>query len=366
MIESLSIQNFESHKKTSLTFSPGVNYIVGLSDHGKSGIIRALRWLIWNRPLGDAFCSHWGGDTKVSLTIPNSTSFNSIDNHITIIREKGTENTYELLGLTDMGARIYKAFNTDIPEEIQKILNINEINSQFQLDRHFLLSASPGEVAQHFNKVAHLNVIDNGLQTIQKWTKQVAQDITAKEGLLLDLEEKIKGYAYLDELEAWIETIEDLEKKQNGLRKNKIKLADTLLGIGNTQEKIIACSKPLQIEKEVNLGLALYLKKNKEQSKKEKLSQILSESAAIQKRSRQLKPIIKLEPAVNKIIELTGKAKTLSKTKTALYNLLAEMKRTQQKTSEAKTNLEKMKKQFNDAMPDICPLCEAPKDWYNQ
>jgi len=343
MITTLDIENFESHKKSSLTFSPGVNYIVGLSDHGKSGIIRALRWLIWNRPLGDAFCSHWGGDTLVKM---------EVDGH-TITRSKiGADNIYSLN--TDL---IFRAIKTEVPEEIQKILNINEINSQFQLDRHFLLSASPGEVAQHFNKVAHLNVIDNGLQTIQKWTKQVAQDITAKEGLLLDLEEKIKEYAYLDELEAWIETIEDLEKKQNGLRKNKIKLADTLLSIRNTQEKIITCSKPLQIEKEVNLGLALYLKKNKEQSKKEKLSQILSESAAIQKISRQLKPIIKLEPAVNKIIELTGKAKTLSKTKTALYNLLAEMKRTQQKTSEAKTNLEKMKKQFNDAMPDICPLC---------
>ena len=65
MIKKLNILNFQSHKDTSLSFAPGVNVIVGASDSGKSAIIRALRWLIWNRPVGDAFRSHWGGETQV-------------------------------------------------------------------------------------------------------------------------------------------------------------------------------------------------------------------------------------------------------------------------------------------------------------
>jgi len=55
MIKYLQIQNFQSHKDSLLEFDPGVNVIVGSSDSGKTAVIRALRWLVWNRPSGDAF-----------------------------------------------------------------------------------------------------------------------------------------------------------------------------------------------------------------------------------------------------------------------------------------------------------------------
>jgi len=71
MIKTLSIQNYQSHKDSTLEFDPGVNVIVGSTDSGKTAIIRALRWLIWNRPNGDSFRSTWGGDTKVTESKKN-------------------------------------------------------------------------------------------------------------------------------------------------------------------------------------------------------------------------------------------------------------------------------------------------------
>jgi len=46
MINSLTIQNFQSHKNTTLEFDNGINIIIGQSDSGKTAIIRALNWVI--------------------------------------------------------------------------------------------------------------------------------------------------------------------------------------------------------------------------------------------------------------------------------------------------------------------------------
>ena len=49
MIKSVEFQNFQSHKKTILEFVPGVNIIVGLSDAGKSAVMRAIKWCLKNQ-----------------------------------------------------------------------------------------------------------------------------------------------------------------------------------------------------------------------------------------------------------------------------------------------------------------------------
>lgn len=55
MIHGIHIINFQSHEKSELVFTPGVNVITGSSDSGKSAILRAIQWLCTNRPLGNSF-----------------------------------------------------------------------------------------------------------------------------------------------------------------------------------------------------------------------------------------------------------------------------------------------------------------------
>ena len=52
MIKKIKIENFQSHRDTELEFSKGVNVITGLSNSGKTAIIRAFQLLKNNRPLG--------------------------------------------------------------------------------------------------------------------------------------------------------------------------------------------------------------------------------------------------------------------------------------------------------------------------
>jgi exonuclease SbcC len=158
MIHSILITNFQSHKETELIFSPGVNIILGQSDSGKTAIFRALCWPTWNRPVGDEFRSDWGGETKIELRLDESR----------IIRSKDKENIYQIDDNEPL-----KAFGKDVPVEISKILNIDETNIQQQLDSPFLLTESPGEVAKHFNHIAHLEQIDKSLSFLNAGIKRI-------------------------------------------------------------------------------------------------------------------------------------------------------------------------------------------------
>ncbi len=144
MLQKIEINNFQSHKNSVLEFDKGVNIIVGTSDSGKSSIMRAINKVLRNRPLGDGFCSYWGGKTSILLQTEN-------------VEIEWTKSNPDAYRLNDTE---FKAFGTDVPEEIKQELNMDLVNIQNQHDSSFLISKSPGEVAQHFNKIAHLENIN--------------------------------------------------------------------------------------------------------------------------------------------------------------------------------------------------------------
>ncbi len=52
---SLQLVNFQVHTGLIIDFSPGITTIVGPTDHGKSSILRALRWVCLNDLSGEQF-----------------------------------------------------------------------------------------------------------------------------------------------------------------------------------------------------------------------------------------------------------------------------------------------------------------------
>ena len=135
MIESITITNFQAHKKFTLELDPKITVVTGKSDAGKSAIYRALRWLCTNRPSGNEFI-RWGTDgTRVKLRVDGRT----------IIRKRGKGNSYSL----DKDS--YEAFGSDVPEDIAKLLNLSEVSFQGQFDGPFWFDKTPGEVSRALN-----------------------------------------------------------------------------------------------------------------------------------------------------------------------------------------------------------------------
>src|SRR6056297_3113297 len=182
-LDSVIIKNFQSHKASELQFIPGVNVVIGPSDAGKSAIFRALNWVLTNWPLGNAFRSEWGGETRVEL----STTDGEV---VTRSKDKNT-NKYVL------GENVLKAFGSDPPEAVQQALEMDEINIQSQTDPPFLLVSSPGEVAQMLNQAASIDDIDVVMAGLKKGHNEIRRDIQTGKQQLKNQQEKLKQYQNL-------------------------------------------------------------------------------------------------------------------------------------------------------------------------
>lgn len=302
MIQKLQIKNFQSHKNSTLEFDSNVNVILGASDSGKTAIIRALRWVVFNRPQGDSFCSNWGGgETSVEIKTDNNTIIRS--------KDKNKVNKYIL------DKQKFQALRTEVPEQIKEVLNINKINIHQQLSAPFLLSDSAGEVAQQFNKIAHLDVIDTSIQNVQRWIKNISSTLALKENRATQLQEIIEQqYSNLDELDGRVFILEREEKKKNTLCQKQKALRILISNIQQVEEETAELNQITKAEKVVNLILKLI-------EDKEKL--------------------------VEKGLELT----------TDLLQYTSIM----QRYTETKEDLIVYQKQFKKEFPKDCPLCGKPK-----
>ena len=345
MIKSLELNNFQSHKNSTLEFDPGVNIIIGPSDSGKTAIIRALRWLVWNRPSGDAIRSTWGGETSASIQIDEQT----------IERIKDKVDEYKL------GEIEFKAFGTNVPEEIIQALNLNEINLQQQLDSPFLLSSSPGEVAKHFNKIAHLDQIDSGLTNVQKWIREIEQDISSGGKQLEHLKEDLGKFVYLDKFEIDVEVLERMEKQMI----QKVNETRVLNGLCLNLNKVLELIK--EQEENTKAGplvdslLGLYEDLEINEDSQDALKGLMNEIEEAEEDLEEENKILGSGKLVDSLIglfqeqtEKQNKCLVLSKlTKTIIY--------TTEEQKDAESSSKRLQTEFNAVFPNVCPLCGKPK-----
>jgi len=347
MIKSLKLHNFQSHQDTTLEFDPRVNVIVGASDSGKTAIIRALRWLRWNRPLGDEFRSTWGGDTSVSIDLG--------EHEISRLRTKDF-NGY-VLGIND----VFEATKGDVPTEITDILNIGEINLQQQLDSPFLLSESPGAVAEHFNHVAHLDQIDLGLRNVQSWIRQLEQDIKSDERRRSELEEELKQFEHLEQFEVEVEVLEGLEQDMI----QKINHKRQLQSIVDELNQIFTSKQALQSKISMEVVLIPILeateRKRAKMQEVQKLKDLVYEIEDTQKVIESWSTTTEMEREVSELIILYQKRRKLKTDLDNLNILYNNVEDTHMEYDTQMTKLKAMEKTFHNEFPDICPLCGKPK-----
>ncbi len=343
MIKELDIRNFQSHKRSILKFDPGVNVIIGETDAGKSALMNSLRLVIWNKPVGNSFCSHWGGNTRVGI----------LTDQDQIIRKKGKVNEYIL------NDQSFKAFKTNVPEEISKVLNINEINFQRQFDGHFLIKETPGKVATHFNKIANLTVIDTATTNIKKEMNVTNSQIKHTEKDLKEKEKELRTYSYLEEFEIDIEQLEKLEKNRNLYSKNKSDLNILCDNITNINQEIEVENNIIKLDKKVtkilfniNLKGIINVKINNIQTLYDKITAINSD---IENKSQ----LIKLDKKVNNLLQLYTKARQFEEAYNNLNNLITKCTTIQKKLFKTQENSKAKQKLFNKVFPNICPLCNT-------
>ncbi len=351
MIKNLTIQNFLSHKKTELELSLGVNIIVGPTDSGKSAIIRALKWLVWNRPVGESFRSNWGGDTVVGIELE--------DRYVCRAKGKGG-NEYRIEHPNpEKGDDIFKAIKTDVPEEIKKILNLNETNLQTQFESHFLLSKSAGEVAAHFNKVAHLDKIDKGLSTIQSWFRGIERNITTDEKKLEEYSEDLTEFDALPRIEERIERLEYISTKQKELRLNAKEIKNIIEDVQDLEKEIVSHKSFVEVQPLVNEILKYFKLINQKEIELNDLEGFIMDIEDCEEEIKRLKKFTSMEKEVNSLLEIGEDITKKEKDQKKLGKLVFKIETVENLSAHAKEDIEEYEKEFHKQLGKrkICPLC---------
>lgn len=341
MLKSISLLNFQSHKDSTLHFSEGVNVIVGASDSGKTAIIRALRWLMTNKPSGDAFRSTWGGKTKVELFTD--------DAHI--VRSRDAENEYIL------GDIHFKAFSTDVPKEITDALNFSDLNLQSQLDQPFLLSLSPGETASFFNRVAHLESIDKGTANVNSAIRELTADIKYKSAEEVKLIDELKTYEHIEIFTYDVENLEEMEKEKATLGNSINKLHSLTSSYRLVTSKIDEQSKMLKLDKPVNDVLVLIDQKKVLHNNFDSLLNIYGRWHDNKHLIEEINETLTLEKPVLELLELYKERYSLVEAHTVLSNKLSSITSIQDRVKNGVAWIASNEVLFKKEMGSVCLLC---------
>lgn len=196
-IESIEINNFQSHKHSIIPFSKGLNVFIGESNSGKTGILRAILWVIDNQPLGTDFITAGEDECSVKILYTDGT-------YIKRSRTQKDTGTYEIKTLDESGnfkEETYRGFTNAVPVEVANVHQMPKINITKDLETHlnvitqlegpFLLTESPNTKAAAIGRITGTHVVDKAIKdksseilSNKKFIKSLNKDLEAKQAEL--------------------------------------------------------------------------------------------------------------------------------------------------------------------------------------
>jgi len=210
----LELHNIQSHVDTKFTLSPFLNVIKGISnssDIGKSVVVKGLRLLIENRASKNI--RTWNAPTSSSVVVSDGNTIVGRVKDDTLngyfIKEEGKED------------QEFKAIKTDIPHNVQKALNLSEVNIQRQRDTFFLIDESAGQVAKELNKVSGLSTIDATLKRITSEISTITSSIRTQNEIIEKCKSGIEYSRWAVQADTDLWKIENLSEEVDALQDKK-------------------------------------------------------------------------------------------------------------------------------------------------
>lgn len=342
MIKDLELTDFQAHKKSNLNFENGINIIIGQSDNGKSSIIRALNWVVNNKPNGDSFIRNGQEQSIVKVNLNNSS----------IIRVKDKKNNYY-----EIDGNKLEAFGQNVPDEVENVFNFTDVNLQKQFDTSFLISDTPGEIAKKLNKVIDLEIIGESLSNIESMRRKENREIDLCKSEMTRLKKDLENYEWLDNFEHKIIAAKDIESNlQKRLEsKNKLnKLIVNTIDI-NFSFNSIKCIIKFKPKVEELEALSLDLKNKKDNIFI--LEKAFAEGFFVEDEIKSLQGMIKNRKAICKIDSDYDKLRIIQTDYTNIKSIISNIKESKETIKNAAEEIKVLKQELNEILPDICPLC---------
>jgi len=352
-IKKLVLKNWVSFKKGVFNFHPGVNMIIGPTDHGKSAAMSAIRKMMENRPMGSDFQSWWGGTTYIGLHLDNS-----------IMKyKKNKKALYQIKDIKTGKVIEFNAVRASVPQEITNMLRLNrKINIQRQLEKKapiFLLSETSSDIARHLNEVANLTNIDISLD---KGKKDLAGDLKEKKEVEAQIKEKKKKLVKFKNLDALKILVNQAEKVKNRieLNKQKIDIFSSSVDLIKVQlQKLGDINKLLKVRPIIDKAVLIRNKMEKYKKDFNLLQSKLDELVDTKNKLDWIQNRLEVEPYIHRAFNFV---KTQERYLDQVYNIekkLFVIKAKEKKRVQNRKELKEKQKRFKKIFPDICPLCNS-------
>ena len=365
-IKKVELHNFQSHEFTEMEFDRGLNVILGNSDVGKTAILRAIKWALYNEPKGDYFIRQGEKDVSCKVTFSNG---------VVVERLKTpSKNSYFLVDASGNEMR-FEGFGIDVPKEITDVTNMYKVsldnsnnktilNIAEQLDGPFLLNDQASLRASAIGRLIGVNYVDDALRTVVRDNKRTNQEIVELIKNKDDLKKQLDEFSYIKEykekfekitkIRNKIKTLQDrlelISKIKENLDKNRIELED----VSNLVEKFKSLN---QLEIIIpNLENSL-LKKNNFENYLNKILKTHREIDLINNNLNKLKSLDDFSLRVSKISE--------NKNFLAIYeNLYDKYKKNIRELSEVNNDIKHYKN--NDEIQKISENLENKINFYSR
>ena len=347
MIKYLELKNFQGHVASSLNFVPGVNIIKGTSHNGKSSIIRALKWALQNRPLGEAF-RNWDApeDAEVKVAL-------QFDDGVVIRKRDGKFNGYIVDGLE------LEALGRDLPEEVTNITRMDETNCQFQHDSFFFLQDTPGNVAKRLNEATNLTVIDETLTRTNQEINRISSDTKLAQKVIKQAEEDLKQYGHVEQAGKEVDSLIRTHKTLTETADQRGTLTSLCSDLKDAQNSISEAKDWLTIEKPY-LNLVSTLKSYQETVETLSSVNAIMDSLGELNRKIELQSVlIESESEVNRLLGIREQLKDNYEKRTDLYELVSSIDALDARKEPRELVLGKLEKKKKDLVSQIkvCPTC---------
>jgi DNA repair protein SbcC/Rad50 len=348
MISRISLTNFQIHKKLTLVFSKGVNFLIGETDAGKSAVIRAINLALNNSPRGgEKLYKTDTADGPLEITIEDD--------------EKGKITRKNRAYTINDNPNQLSAFRQERPKAITDIINVNYTNFQFQIDPHFLILETGGNAAKILNSISGLEdqtlIIDEIKKRIESSKRNIRE-------LHADLEinnKKIKDLGYVPEL---FKKALSLKQDQLNLEELKNNLND-LEKIINNLEKLIKEVDSFQYLDKLKVCFENFLKVIISQSEQNSFIESFTKTIhSIEQTENVLKKYINYDNIKRKIDTFIKELKNKKELYTnieELLNIITNSNLLDQKINGYDFEIDDLNLKFSDLMKlyGKCPLCGA-------
>ena len=228
-IKSITLVNFQSYKNTKIDFSPGLVLLEGTSDSGKSAILRAMSFVLYNYPRKDTLI-HWGAtETRVTLEFSDG---------VKVTRIKGTgRNAIEAID-ADGNVIVKEKIDKEIPDDIKQLLG-NPPQDDFnglisysdQFSPMFLVDLSPTDLPRSLSNLTGVEVLEESAKQLMQNYKALEKQNKQDEKEYTSLVNEAQGYSFIEEFENKISLLEEKNKTIEGLENKANRLKEITKGI---------------------------------------------------------------------------------------------------------------------------------------